>query len=103
MVIIAMLFGCYDLTTIILLFSIHACMNFFGYMMEEINYLKKKEERSWVAFYFGCFAGFVPWLVIFIFIISGGSQSEIPGFVYGILICFLFFWIAFPINMALQY
>ena len=102
-IIIAMLFGCYDLCSILLIGGINACMNFFGLFMEEFNILKQNSETNWLPFIFGSFAGLMPWIVILIYFLGGGNYDLIPGFVYGIFACYIFFFNTFPVNMFLQY
>ena len=48
---IAMLFGMYDIISLVLLMSVNATMNFFGLLMETTNVDKK--TNSWTPFYFG--------------------------------------------------
>lgn len=98
---IAMLFGMYDIISLVLIMSINACMNLFGYMMELHNQTTVKKD--WTAFWFGCFAGAVPWACIFSYLGNSGNLSEIPGFVWGILIAYFIMFNLFPINMILQY
>jgi hypothetical protein len=102
-VLIAMLVGVYDLSSLILLFSINACMIFFGYMMELHNQLTKKTD--WTAFGFGCFAGIIPWVIIAIYTIGANSapDTSVPGFVYGIMISLFIFFNIFAVNQWLQY
>lgn len=59
-------------------------------------------EKKWSPFVFGCFAGVVPWAVIFAYI-GGVADNEIPSFVWGILASYLFFFNTFPVNMVFQY
>ena len=49
---IAMLFGMYDIISLVLIMSVNACMNLFGYLMETTNVMNKKDD--WTPFYFGC-------------------------------------------------
>jgi len=100
LVVIAWLCGMFDFVSIILLFSVNACMNLFGYMMELHNQTTKRTD--WTSFIFGCFAGLIPWVALFMYFtgVSGGSP---PGFVYGIMISIAFFFNVFAINMLLQY
>jgi len=98
---IAMLFGMYDIISLILLMSVNACMNFFGYMMELQNQNTKKTD--WTSFYFGCFAGIIPWACILSYLIGCGNLSNVPGFVWGILVAYLIMFNSFPVNMTLQY
>lgn len=102
-VIIAMLCGMYDLSSLILIFSVNAAMILFGLMMEKYNQLTTK--TNWTAFVFGCIMGIVPWIVIYLYF-SGAISSVgdvIPKFVYGILISIFIFFNIFAINMFLQY
>jgi len=102
-VLIAMLVGVYDLSSLILIFSINACMIFFGYMMELHN--QTTEKTSWTAFYFGCFAGIVPWVVIALYTIGSNEypDTSVPDFVYGIMISLFIFFNIFAVNQWLQY
>jgi hypothetical protein len=89
----------FDFVSIMLLFSLNACMNLFGYMMEVHN--QKTEKTDWTSFLFGCFAGLVPWIALFMYFT--GAAGSPPGFVYGIMISIAFFFNIFAINMVLQY
>lgn len=100
---IAMLFGVYDLATLLLLITCNASMNFFGLLMEELNQHTSSSSIIWSPFIFGCFAGVMPWVVVLMFFLGGGNYSDIPGFVYGIFGAYLFFFNTFPVNMVLQY
>ncbi len=104
-VIIAILCGMYDVPSLILIFSLNACMNLFGLLMEMQNL--GKERISWVPYVFGIFAGIVPWIIITWYFVSAvtGFEGEnpVPEFVYGILISIFIFFNIFAINMYLQY
>lgn len=102
-VIIAMLSGMYDLSSLILIFTLNAMMILFGLMMELHN--QTTEKTNWTAFGFGCIAGFVPWVVIALYFVSAAldSANSVPGFVYGIMISLFVFFNVFAINMVLQY
>lgn len=99
---IAVLFGCYDLGSLILIFACNASMNFFGLLMENANG-PDRESTDWSAYNFGWLAGIAPWIVIFMYFFGSGNFDEIPGFVYGILFSYIFFFMSFAFNMFLQY
>jgi hypothetical protein len=102
-VIIAMLNGMYDLPSLVLIFALNAMMILFGYMMELHN--QTTERMDWTAFIFGCIAGIVPWITIAMYLM-GANQSpdtNVPGFVYGIVFSLFVFFNSFAINMVLQY
>jgi hypothetical protein len=100
-VLIAMLFGMYDIVSLILLASVNACMNLFGLLMELHNQTTQKTD--WTSFWYGCFAGAVPWAMIFTYVGGSGAVSQVPAFVWAILFVYLFAFNTFPINMVLQY
>jgi hypothetical protein len=99
--IIAMLSGMYDLSSLILIFFLNAMMILFGWMMELHNQTTLK--TNWTAFYFGCIAGAVPWVIIFLYFISAAAGGNVPGFVYGIMISLFILFNIFAVNMVLQY
>merc|ERR1711964_240868 len=99
---IAMLFGCYDLGSLVLIFFVNASMNLFGLLMEQMN-PPRREHVNWTPFVMGCVAGVAPWIVVLMYFLGGGNYSQIPGFVYGILFGYFFFFNTFPVNTVLQY
>lgn len=98
---IAMLFGVYDMSSLILIVGINACMNLFGLMMELYNI--GKEKVNWAPFAMGSLAGLVPWIVILIHFFGSGEWDQIPWFVYLALAFYFVFFNLFPLNMYLQY
>lgn len=60
---IAILFGCYDVGSLILMFLINASMNFFGLLMEKMN-PPTRARVDWSPFIFGCVAGLASWIVV---------------------------------------
>lgn len=100
-VLIAMLFGCYDIASLLLIIACNASMNLFGLLMEVIN--QYTDEVDWSPFWFGTFAGGAPWIVVAMYFLGSGDFAAIPGFVYGILVSYAIFFNTFPINMVLQY
>ena len=100
-VLIAMFFGVYDLSSLVLIFAANATMNLMGLMMEIHNQTTKKTR--WLAFWIGSFIGIFPWVIILLYLFGNGNFAEIPWFVWAISgTYFTLFW-TFPINMILQY
>lgn len=97
-VIIAMLTTIYDIGILIALFTLTAVMNLMGLMMELHN--QTTEKTNWTSYIIGCIAGIVPWIAIFIPLISAES---VPDFVIAIFITIAIFFNLFAINMVLQY
>ena len=102
-VVIAMLCGIYELSSLILIFSLNATMILFGLMMELHNQTTKKTD--WTAYIFGCFAGFIPWLVLGIYFFGAllPAADKVPTFLYFIFVSLAVFFNIFALNMALQY
>lgn len=101
-VVISMLVGVYDLSTLILVFSLNAAMIFFGLMMELHNQTTK--ITNWTSFIYGSIAGLIPWVVIGLFLFnSGEGEFKAPSFVYWIFLSMFIFFNTFAINMILQY
>jgi hypothetical protein len=102
-VLIAMLVGIWDLGALIVMFGINAMMNLFGIMMELHNQTTKK--TNWSSFIYGCIAGIIPWIVIFLYFYGSLSSAgaEPPGFVYAIIPTIFVFFNIFALNMFLQY
>jgi heliorhodopsin len=98
MVVIAMLVGIYDIASLLLIFALNATMILFGWLMELHN--QTTPRTNWTAFWFGCFAGAVPWVAVAIYL--AGAQDP-PGFVYGIFASLFVFFNVFAVNMLLQY
>lgn len=100
-VLIALLFGVYDIGSLILIFFLNVSMNLFGLDMEEINEGRKK--INWKPFIFGSIAGIVPWIVIILYAFGNTNPAEVPWFVYALAGSYFVFFNLFPINMLLQY
>ncbi len=101
-VVVAMLVGVYDLSTLILLFFMNMMMILFGLMMELHNQTTKKTD--WTSYIFGCIAGAIPWVVIALYLFgSGDGENKAPDFVYWIFFSIFVFFNSFAFNIVLQY
>ena len=98
MVVIAMLVGIYDIASLILIFALNATMILFGWLMELHN--QTTQRTNWTAYWFGCFAGAVPWIAVAVYL---AGAADPPGFVYGIFASLFVFFNVFAVNMLLQY
>lgn len=102
-VLIATLFGIYDIASLTLIFFINASMNLFGLVMEQINAGKAGENVNWGPFVWGCLAGIAPWLAILMYMFGTGNFSMVPWFVWAIVGTYFVAFNSFPVNMVLQY
>jgi Heliorhodopsin len=99
-VLIGLITGIVDLAAMIAVFGVNAAMILFGLLMEKYE---QPGKPSWLAFYFGCFAGAIPWICILIYVWSPGFGAQPPAFVYGIIVSLFVFFNSFAVNMVLQY
>jgi hypothetical protein len=101
-VVIAMLVGIYDIASLILIFAVNVTMILFGWLMELYN--QKTEKTNWVPYWFGVFAGAIPWVAIAVYLVGSGNEAGgPPGFVYAIFFTIFLFFNSFAVNMVLQY
>lgn len=102
-VLIATLFGIYDIASLILIFILNASMNLFGLVMEQLNSGKEKGKVIWGPFIWGSIAGIGPWIVILLYMFGNGNFDMVPWFVWAIVGTYFVAFNTFPINMILQY
>ncbi len=102
-IVIAMLCGIWELSSLILIFALNATMNLFGMMMEKHNQTTKRTD--WTSFVYGSFAGLVVWIVIGLYFFGAimNSTEAVPTFVIFIFVSLAFFFNIFAVNMILQY
>ena len=99
-VLIAMITGISDVAALVAIFGVNASMILFGLLMEKYE---SPGKPDWLAYWFGCFAGIVPWIGIAIYLWGPGVDASPPGFVYGIFVSLFLFFNVFALNMVLQY
>ena len=99
-VLIAQITGISDIAALMAIFGINACMILFGALQEKYE---KPGKPSWLPFWFGSFAGAIPWIAIAIYVWAPGLNVSPPAFVYGIIASLFVFFNCFAINMVLQY
>jgi hypothetical protein len=95
-----MLTGISDIAALIALFAVNAAMILFGLLFERYE---QPGAPNWLAFFFGCLVGAVPWLAIGIYLWGPGNDAAPPGFVYAIFVSLFLFFNSFALNMWLQY
>lgn len=103
LVVLLMLGGLIELSSIVFIFTLNFIMNLMGLMMEKYNQLTDK--TSWLPFNIGVLAGIVPWIMggLYFWVSTNNIADSIPVYArFGFLLTFLFFN-SFAINMWLQY
>jgi hypothetical protein len=100
-VLIAQVTGISNFAALMALFGVNASMILFGWLQEKYE----QPGGGMLPFIFGCVAGVVPWIVIFLWLLAPGSaqRPEIPGFVIGIFVSLFIFFNAFALVQWLQY
>ncbi len=103
-VLIATLFGIYDLASLVLIFIVNAVMNLFGLMMEQLNSRRNEGEKvNWSPFVYGTIAGLAPWIAIVLYMAGNPNLDMVPWFVWAIVVTYFIAFNTFPVNMVLQY
>jgi len=102
-VLIATLFGIYDIASLLLIFVVNASMNLFGLVMEQLNSGREKKSVVWGPFIWGAIAGIAPWIAILLYMFGSGNFDKVPWFVWAIVGTYFVAFNTFPINMILQY
>ena len=103
LVVLLMLGGLIELSSVIFIFTLNFIMNLMGLMMEKYNQLTT--TTSWLPFNIGVVAGLVPWIIggLYFWVSTNNIADAIPIYAqFGFLLTFLFFN-SFAINMWLQY
>ena len=101
-VIILQLNGVTDYVAFIAIFGVNVSMILFGWLQERYS---QPGSGDMLPFWFGCIAGVVPWIAIFINMLSpsGPPESSVPGFVFGIVISLFIFFNCFALVQWKQY
>ncbi len=99
-VLISMITGISDIAALLAIFGVNAAMILFGLLQEKYE---QPGRPGWLPFWFGSFAGIVPWVAVAIYVWAPGLKVSPPGFVYGIIITLFVFFNCFAVNMVLQY
>ena len=99
-VLISQICGISDIAALLAIFGINASMILFGALQEKYE---KPGKPNLLPFWFGSFAGIIPWIAIVIYVVAPGSTVSPPGFVYGIIVSLFIFFNCFAVNMILQY
>lgn len=100
-VLITMITGVSDIAALLAIFGVNASMILFGLLVEKYE---TPGRPNMLSFWFGCFAGIIPWVIVLIYVTTPGVDGpEPPGFVYGIIFSLFAFFNVFAVNMWLQY
>jgi hypothetical protein len=99
-VLIAQICGISDIAALLAIFGINGCMILFGALQEKYE---KPGKANWLPFWFGSYAGIIPWIAIAVYVWAPGTNISPPGFVYGIVVSLFIFFNCFAVNMVLQY
>jgi hypothetical protein len=101
-VLISQIVGITEVTALLAIFAVNASMILFGWLQERHV---TPGSGEWLPFIFGCIAGIVPWVAVMIYVVApgAGAETDVPGFVYGIVISLFIFFNIFALVQWLQY
>jgi len=101
-IVIMQLNGVSEYIALLALFGVNVSMILFGWLQERYS---QPGSGDMLPFWFGCIAGAVPWIAIFINMLSpsGPPETTVPGFVIGIVISLFIFFNCFAIVQWKQY
>lgn len=102
LVLVGLLSGVYDFSTLIALFGFMVVMNLLGLITERTS---RDSQPNWLSYWSGAVAGFVPWLIIALYVFNASyyGAAHIPTFVYWIYGTMLICTAGFALNMYLRY
>ena len=72
-VLIAYLFGVWDIASLVVIFLANAAMNLFGLVMEQLN--SNKDKVNWGPFIWGTIAGLAPWIAIILYMTGASAEA----------------------------
>jgi hypothetical protein len=99
-VLISLINAVWNFPALIAIAGANVAMILFGWLQEKYE---EPGKGGLLPFWFGCIAGIVPWLAMFLLLFSPGSSAEPPGFVYGIVFSLFLFFNSFALVQWLQY
>ena len=101
-VVILQLNGVADSIALLGIFGVNVCMILFGWLQERYT---TPGDGDLLPFWFGSFAGAIPWIAVVVSLIAPKSPSEgaVPGFVYGIVISLFILFNGFAVVQWKQY
>lgn len=99
-VLISLINAVWDIVALLAIAGCNASMILFGWLQEKYE---EPGKGGLLPFWFGCIAGIVPWIAMFLLLFSPGSTAEPPAFVYGIVFSLFLFFNSFALVQWLQY
>ena len=101
-IVILQLNGTADYIALLGVFGVNVSMILFGWLQERYT---TPGDGDMLPFWFGCFAGAIPWIAVVLSLVSpkGPSEAMVPGFVYGIVISLFVLFNGFALVQWKQY
>lgn len=101
-VVILQLNGVADYIALLAVFGVNVSMILFGWLQERYT---TPGDGDLLAFWFGCIAGAVPWIAVLINLLApkAPAETQVPGFVYGVVVSLFILFNCFAIVQWLQY
>lgn len=101
-ILIAMITGISNYAALLAIFAANLSMILFGWLQEKYN---EPGDGHWLPYIFGCIAGMVPWIIVFVQLGAPNDPSGAnpPSFVYGIVFSIFVLFNSFALVQLLQY
>ena len=99
-ILISLINAVWDIVGLLAIAGCNISMILFGWLQEKYE---EPGKGGLLPFWFGCIAGIVPWIAMFLLLFSPGSAAEPPSFVYGIVFSLFLFFNSFALVQWLQY
>ena len=99
-ILISLINAVWDIVALLAIAGCNISMILFGWLQEKYE---EPGKGSLLPFWFGCKAGLIPWIAMFLLLFSPGSSAEPPAFVYGIVFSLFLFFNSFALIQWLQY
>jgi hypothetical protein len=99
-ILISLINAVWDIVGLLAIAGCNVAMILFGWLQEKYE---EPGKGGLLPFWFGCIAGIVPWIAMFLLLFSPGSAAEPPSFVYGIVFSLFLFFNSFALVQWLQY
>ena len=101
-IVILQLNGTADYIALLGIFGVNVAMILFGWLQERYT---TPGDGDMLPFWFGCFAGAIPWIAVGLSLVSpkGPPEAMVPGFVYGIVISLFVLFNVFALVQWKQY
>ena len=99
----AILFGNWDVVSLLLMVALTVAMCQLGLRHERVNASRGRSEIRWDSFVYGAVAGVTPCVAIIVDVASRQDRSAVPRFAWTLLGVYGLFFVLFPANLLARF